>query len=377
MNLFQELCPHPIQSAFHDVDIRLVGGSVRDFLRNSPSQDIDFAVPITPSEIISRLKKSNIDYLLMGINFGTVTAIIEGKSFEITALRQDIIYTGRHPKVIYTTSFEEDALRRDFTFNALYMGKDNQLFDPFGGEKDLKNGIIKFIGNPYKRIAEDPLRILRFYRFFGKIASQMDPLSRLAAKESMPQIELLSRERIWSEFSKILMLNKRFEVLTLLKEDNFSNMMHICPNLKHLEQDNDISPLTIFASTGIDLKLNWSKKEAGFFKTLLKLKQQTTALQREGLLNMGFSKFLVKQLIYLRFLNEDYRYDELRDILKTIDLYTVPEFPIKGGDLLTLGIPEGRKFGEILEKIRGYWESDPGNIGYEKCLEMAKNLWGK
>ena len=149
-----------------DSEIRYVGGCIRKILNNEKVDDIDLSTNIRPEETILALKKNQINFFETGIKHGTITAIINQRKFEITSLRKDINTDGRHAEVEFSKNWKEDALRRDFTFNSIYADLDGNLFDPFNGVDDLKNGNIKFIGDANLRIKEDYLRILRYIRFF-------------------------------------------------------------------------------------------------------------------------------------------------------------------------------------------------------------------
>jgi len=154
-------------SEFSDTsEIRYVGGCVRKIINNETVDDIDLATNLNPEKVIECLKKNNINYYETGIKHGTLTAIINDQMFEITSLRKDIFTDGRHAKVQFSDNWHEDASRRDFTINCIYSDINGNLFDPFNGSNDLKNGKLNFIGNPEKRIKEDYLRILRYIRFF-------------------------------------------------------------------------------------------------------------------------------------------------------------------------------------------------------------------
>src|SRR3954463_6393951 len=151
---------------------RYVGGAVRDDLLGLPVSDIDLATRIAPDEVMRRLEKARIKAVPTGIDHGTVTAVSDGHPFEITTLRRDVATDGRRATVAFTDDWEEDAARRDFTINALSADPlTGELFDYFGGLPDLENRHIRFIGDPLQRIAEDHLRILRFFRFHARFGS--------------------------------------------------------------------------------------------------------------------------------------------------------------------------------------------------------------
>jgi len=146
--------------------VRFVGGCVRKAICGENIDDTDLATSLKPDEVKRRLNKENIKVIDTGISHGTVTAIINNKKFEITTLRKDVSTDGRHANVYFTSNWEQDAQRRDFTINAIYADIEGRIFDPLNGVSDFQNGKIKFIGSPEKRIQEDYLRILRYFRFF-------------------------------------------------------------------------------------------------------------------------------------------------------------------------------------------------------------------
>ena len=151
-------------------EICLVGGSIRDAMNDNVIRDIDTAVNILPDEIIEILKKNNLVYDDYAYKYGSINAHIENQKFQITTLREDINQTGRHTDIIFTQDWKKDALRRDFTINAMYLSRNGQIKDFFNGQEDLVNSTLKFIGNIEDRIKEDFLRIFRYYRFLGIFA---------------------------------------------------------------------------------------------------------------------------------------------------------------------------------------------------------------
>ena len=191
---------HLISNFSEISEIRYVGGSIRKIINREVVDDIDLATNITPLEVCEILKKNNISFYETGIEHGTVTAKIDDYKFEITTLRKDISTDGRHAKVEFSKDWNEDASRRDFTFNAIYADLNGNLFDPFNGKKDLESGNVKFIGNPEKRIKEDYLRILRYVRFFLNY-SKVDHNENLKKiiKQNISGVTKLSKE-ILEEF---------------------------------------------------------------------------------------------------------------------------------------------------------------------------------
>jgi len=221
-------------SNYNDVsEIRYVGGCVRKILNNEKFDDIDFATNINPKEVKECLNNNNIKFYETGIKHGTITASIGEKNFEITSLRKDISTDGRHAIVEFTNDWNEDALRRDFTINSIYADQEGNLFDPHDGAKDLKNGVVSFIGNPEKRIKEDYLRILRYVRFFLNYSNKKHQSNvKKVIKQNINGVINLSKERLLDELQKLL-LSKGF---INLSNDEFCKeiILLIFPQLKNL-----------------------------------------------------------------------------------------------------------------------------------------------
>ena len=186
-------------------EARVVGGAVRDALADRPIADIDLATPVPPEATMAALERAGLRAIPTGLSHGTVTAISDGRPFEITTLRRDVATDGRHAAVAWTGDWREDAARRDFTINAMSLDRDGRVHDYFGGEADLAAGRVRFVGHPAIRIAEDYLRILRFFRFYARYGrGRPDPAALTAIRDGVPGLGRLSAERVWMELRKIL-----------------------------------------------------------------------------------------------------------------------------------------------------------------------------
>jgi len=187
-------------------DTRLVGGAVRDTLLALPVSDIDLATRLQPAEVMARLKAAGLKAVPTGLAHGTVTAVVGGRPVEVTTLRRDVETDGRHAVVAFTDDWRADAARRDFTINALFADPlSGEVFDYFGGEADIAARRIRFIGDPQARIAEDHLRILRFFRFHARFSDGAPDAQGLAACSARANdLMALSRERIADELLKLL-----------------------------------------------------------------------------------------------------------------------------------------------------------------------------
>ncbi|TRW18117.1 CCA tRNA nucleotidyltransferase [Glacieibacterium frigidum] len=196
-------------------EARPVGGAVRDALLGLPVSDVDLATPLAPATVVERLRAAGLKAIPTGIAHGTVTALAYGETIEVTTLRRDVATDGRHATVEFSTDWRDDAARRDFTINALSVDPDTmEISDFFGGLDDLDERRVRFIGVPATRIAEDHLRILRFFRFharFGRGEPDAEGLAACAARAN--DLMALSRERIRGEISKLLVADGVVQVV--------------------------------------------------------------------------------------------------------------------------------------------------------------------
>mgnify|MGYP001024575776 CR=1 FL=1 len=198
-------------------DVRFVGGSVRDTLLDIPVSDLDVATPLAPERVVELLKGAGIRAVPTGIGHGTITAVLESGPVEVTTLRRDVSTDGRRATVAFTDDWREDAARRDFTINALYADPaTGAIFDYFGGLADLEARHVRFIGDPLQRIAEDHLRILRFFRFLARFGDVADPAGLAACTARSRDLMALSRERIADELLKLLIARDAVRVVELM-----------------------------------------------------------------------------------------------------------------------------------------------------------------
>lgn len=198
-------------------DTRVVGGAVRDTLLGGTVSDIDLATRHAPEDVLSLLQRARIKAVPTGLAHGTITAVLEHGPVEVTTLRRDLSTDGRHAVVAFTDDWREDAARRDFTINALYADPvTGALFDYFGGIDDLAVGRVRFIGDPLQRIAEDHLRILRFFRFHARFGAVPDANGLAACTARANDLMALSRERIAAEMLKLLVARGAVATLDLM-----------------------------------------------------------------------------------------------------------------------------------------------------------------
>jgi tRNA nucleotidyltransferase (CCA-adding enzyme) len=341
-------------------ELRIVGGAVRDILMNKTPKDIDLASDATPEESLDILKQNNIRVIETGLQHGTITAHMDGEDYEITTLRIDRETDGRHAKVEYTRDWEKDAERRDLTFNAMSMDFDGNLYDYHGGHEDLKSGTARFVGDTDKRIQEDFLRILRYFRFQGRTDSphfDEDTLAKI--KSNASGLDRISGERIWMEVNKILSGNHTKAILEKMKETNVMDAIGLPnPNVKEFNKvkNNTNDPLLLMASlinSGEELNSlrdHWkfSNIEYNMMSFIIKHRNKNLTFQdakRFHIMNRIDKEHLVGLL----------RYQGSDDLADKIEKWNPPEFPVNGNDLKSLGISPGPELGKALNDLKSKW----------------------
>jgi poly(A) polymerase len=354
-------------------NLRIVGGSVRDFISNNKIADIDLACKFPPEKTLSILESNNVKVVLSGIKYGTLTAIINGQSFQITTLRKDVENFGRSAKVEFVNDFYEDAKRRDFTINAMSIDFAGNLYDYFGGVTDLEGGIVRFIGDSQSRIKEDYLRILRFFRFSCKYAKSLDDEGLNACVKYKNNLENLSIERIKDEFFKILSCKNRNnlmmilkvlrknEILSFVKGFSWENLDYL-QNLFEIEKilNQNFSPLIILIILSPKIDLRLSNAEEKYLQQLIKIQNEANfKCSKKDLLKLmlKFDKSLIKDAFIVKLaLNSDFKnfVDDFLKISKILEISKIPDFPINGQDLIYLNAPP-KEIGKLLNIAQEYW----------------------
>ena len=371
---------------------RFVGGCVRDALVGRPIRDIDIATPLSPQRVTALLKKARLKAVPTGIDHGTITAVADKTGVEVTTLRLDVETDGRRAKVAFTDDWQADAARRDLTINALSAGADGKVHDYFGGLDDLAAGRVRFVGDPRQRITEDYLRLLRFFRFHADYAAgTFDEAAVAAAKELAPNLKSLSGERLRQETLRLLTARRGVEVWGEMLSGGI--VQHYLPwatsldrlrAVAELEQRHGLTPdpirrLAALTMTGC----------GGEVTETLKLSRaegdRIIALDAPRDPFDGSSLHAVHRQIYA-WGNDGARDRLLLDwaehvdaassatALAEIERWPRPRFPLKGADIVKLGVAEGPRIGEILAKIEGWWIERDFTPDRAACLVFARNL---
>lgn len=376
-------------------DARFVGGCVRDALVNRKVIDIDIATPLKPEEVIARLQTDKISVVPTGLKHGTVTAVCDGRPFEITTLRRDAATYGRHADVIFTDDWRVDAARRDFTFNALYATLDGDVHDFFGGIEDLRIGRVAFIGDAEERIREDVLRILRFFRFYAHLGRGDADAAALAACEKLSDlIPRLSAERIRTEVLKLMESPRAADVWQLMMEHRIvTRFLPEATNTQRLSrlialeekyQSHGfimrrlaaVLDVTVQGIIDISDDLRLSREQTQqllalfepSFEVTLRMDEKAT---RHAVYKLGND--VVRSLLLLR-AAESGAEENLREIYGWATAFRVPRFPLVGNDVLAMGIASGPEVGRVLADVEDWWAAQDFAPGRTKCLERLKAL---
>ncbi len=367
-------------------DARLVGGCVRDAIAGCVVADVDLATPSLPNAVTRALQDVGLRAVPTGLDHGTVTAVSGGRGFEVTTLRRDEATDGRHAQVAWTSDWQEDAARRDFTMNAMSMLPDGAVFDYFDGAADLRAGRVRFVGDPAARIAEDYLRILRFFRFHARYGhGDPDPLALDALRDGVPGLSRLSPERVWSELKRILATPDPRGAVQLMA--GLGVLPAVLPGRLDLERldrlvqaDGPADPLLRLAAlvpgAGLDLaaRLRMSVAERDRLVALAgpppKRDMDDDALRR--LLADAPPGALTGRAWLAGDAGPEWAALQAR--LVTLSR---PVFPLEGRDALALGVPPGPAVGELLREVRAWWMDGGCRASAAACrAELARRVPG-
>lgn len=344
---------------------RVVGGIVRDTLLELPraNSDIDMATELRPEEVILRAERARLSAYPTGIEHGTVTLRLDRLTAEVTTLREDVETDGRHAVVRFGTDWRQDALRRDFTLNALYAGMDGTLFDPLHGVEDCLARKVRFIGKPAERIAEDRLRVYRFFRFSASHAGeQFDPEGLAACAAAAGTLGRLAAERVGAEMRRMLALPRIANTLKAMREAEVLPLPEAMTRLLHGYERRARKPeyaarlAILMSEIGAErLQAMWrlSNDDIGTAEAILsaarligEFKLNEAAYRHPGALADGIDVAATLS---------NWGDAGKLAVVEQLQRLDVPHFPIRGNDLISLGMPPGRELGVELERLERAW----------------------
>ena len=381
-----------------DVVCLFVGGCVRDLISNREILDVDFATSLTPDKIKRKLEASNIEYDNSFENYGSIKIRLDEQSFEVNTLRKDFDQDGRHSEVIFTQDWRQDALRRDFTINAIYCDINGRIYDPFKGVDDLNNGIIRFIGDPIKRIQQDYLRALRYFRFFIQFSKvNYDEYVINCIRKNQDNIENLSKAKLIEEFRKILLSGKAFKLfqdsfvkdlylsvyrgikyLTRLEFDRKKKIFNknidwvVLLSLLLIDQTKNFERFVKDFQLSNEVKIRLNNLQSQFtFKTADKIEKIDNL--KKAVLKYGVPSVI--DFIHFQYLINE-KYDEVlyEENLKIIQNTAAPKFEFDVNILKKRGFKEDKNLGNALNFIKQRWIANNYEVR-DKDIDDAVQLF--
>ncbi|HTR85335.1 MAG TPA: CCA tRNA nucleotidyltransferase [Reyranella sp.] len=362
------------------IGARFVGGCVRNAVLGRRFDDIDVAVTAPPEAVMRALEAAKIKAIPTGLRHGTVTAIADHRRFELTTLRRDVETDGRRAVVAFTDDWLEDAGRRDFTFNALYADPDGTLYDPFDGRADLAAGRVRFIGDADRRLEEDRLRVLRFFRFhawFGR--PPIDGAGFEACRRHAGALGALSGERVSKELLRLLEAPAPVDAMGALAESGaLDHWLPEYDGLARLEaligREDKPDPLRRLAAiveedadaTIIGKRLKLSTQDALRLGLMLARGATLGVRPREELYRLGKTTFVDRLLLEAP--------PGWREAVQLAASWTPPELPVSGADALKLGLTPGPRVGALLEAVESWWIAGDFAADRDACLAALQRL---
>lgn len=356
-------------------DIRFVGGCVRDLMASIPPKDVDLCTDASPDEQLRIYQGAGIRYVETGIEHGTITVIMEGVPYEITSLRLDVETDGRRATVAYTRDWIKDLERRDFTINAMSLTFDGELVDPFNGLRDLRDGLVAFVGNAEDRIREDYLRILRWFRFRGRFGMCMSHSDRRAVIALASGLKNISRERVWSEVSRVVSGKNGPSIMLEMHQMEVAPWIDLPGELGWITLAQETAEIT---RNPVTLMVALYEKDAESILRKWKASSAETRLAKD--LAWGFLRSTPLDPFYAMAVLGWNRESALelaaisrldpfqRAVLKD---WPVPVLPVNGDDLIAAGLKPGPEFSRRLGIMKNRW----AETGYTASKQELMSLF--
>jgi len=382
--------------------VRAVGGTVRDTLCGREVTDIDLATTALPEEVLRLGEAAGLRVVPTGLEHGTVTIIAGGIAHEVTTLRRDVETYGRRARVAFTTDWRADAGRRDFTMNALYCDRDGTIFDPLGGYTDLVAGRVRFIGDADARVAEDTLRILRFFRFHGEYGrGAIDAIGLAASFRGRRGLATLSRERVGGEFNRLLAAPGAPAVVATMAEHGLlAATLPIVPRLRlfaglcAIERAEALGPdplrrlaaLALHSGDGVARLVEYLRLSNAQATRLAAIPPVSRAIHSETApaearrLSFVHGRTAFIDGLLLAWAGDTgvstdvNRTDAWRALLRLGETWSPPAFPLAGRDLLALGLAPGPEVGKLLKYLCDTWIADDFVPDRRALMKQAEEL---
>ncbi len=379
-----------IENTFEEFDgkVYMIGGNVRDLILNESSKtNPDLVVNIDFKKLVYCLKKSKIKFIKIGEKFGSLVVFMKKYKFDLTSMRRDIKTDGRWAKVEFTNNLVHDSKRRDFTFNSIYCDTNGNLYDPNNGIDDLINRRVRFIGNIKKRIEEDYLRILRFFRFSILISQKFEVKDYKTCCKYFNKLKLLSFERRMQEIRKIVLSNvtksrktlpfiKKLFEKTLESKLNFRNFEELC-NLELSQKNISFQRRIKFLFRGKESSIDFILKNAeNSFKKRLQHKTEFKNYSCEEL-NLKLFRFNKDDIIDKLFFDCSDKKISKKKFIKFYNIslaFKRKRIPINGEDLLKIGFKPGAVMGNALNELELLWVEKNFKCTRKECIKFVEKF---
>ncbi|KAH8344338.1 hypothetical protein KR084_009924 [Drosophila pseudotakahashii] len=380
----------------YDYELRIAGGAVRDILMSIPPKDIDLATTATPDQMKEMFEKEEVRMInANGEKHGTITPRINDKeNFEVTTLRIDIRTDGRHAEVMYTTDWQLDANRRDLTINSMFLGFDGTVYDYFYGYDDLQERRVVFVGDADIRIKEDFLRILRYFRFYGRIAKEEkshDQATLAAVKDNAVGLARISGERIWMELQKIVVGNygyalllemhrcNLFEHIGLPVAPNLEEFERLCAALEHFEKPHyPILYITgMLHSTEDAMTMHKRLKLSAYERDMAKfITQEREKVGTNYTTLRDYQKLCLQKYIQRDYVEQLLKYSNNQELYNQLKTWVKPDFPINGNALAEHGL-KGIRLRLVMDELKLLWADSDFQLTNDDLLKKIPEVLEK
>jgi len=373
--------------------LRFVGGAVRDCLAGKEGFEIDLATDLTPDELVEACGESAIKTVSLGLKFAKTGVVINNQIYEVSSLHKNIKTSQHNSDLSFTDDWNADASTRDLTINAVYADEKGNVFDYYNGINDLEKGIVRFIGSADKKVKEQPIRILRFFRFYSIFSKNDIDLKALkACVENRELLKTVAIEQIRDEFFKILTTKNATKVVEILKENDIlsfvfpkkSNPKHLDKLNKIIEENNlkedVITRLFVLfepdqeLAESLSLRLHLSKFEKNKLLNLSKyIFNEAKIEDLVYLKKVAFthSKEFVKDKILITLASNEEMNIELKKLFQKIDEMEIPVFPLNGKDLINIGLNKNLPMKEIIGGLKNIWLESGFKMNEEDLKQKA------
>ncbi len=377
-----------------DAEARAVGGAIRNTLLGEDVNDIDIATTALPDQVIAAAENAGLKAVPTGYDHGTITVLSGGRPFEVTTLREDIETHGRHAVVRFGTDWQRDAQRRDFTMNALYAERDGGIIDLVGGYQDCLDRRVRFIGSAEKRIQEDYLRILRYFRFQATYGSgREDAEARHAIVANREGLKQLSAERVGQEMRRLLPARAAVPVVADMVDLGLVGLLTGSPPhqelFRHLRSLETVSDAALNASLLLFALVGFAQENIGGITDRLRLSnaekdRMSEAFRAAGAVHKTATEFDLTRMLY-RYGRQasvdgiliawsrsaDSALDAAwREVFDRASGLPIPSFPVTGADLVSNGIEPGELVGKKLRKGENTWIDSKFSLSRSEILEI-------